>query len=95
MKVIAKNPGEPFQEMEIDNTLEALQAFVQGYIETVTLFSDALVICNEDGRIRNMPHNTTICGVEFVGPILLVGKKGDEFCDCPVSLEVWSALLGE
>ena len=42
-----------------------------------------------------MPHNTTICGVEFVGPILLVGKKGDEFCDCPVPLEAANKYLVE
>ncbi len=57
MKVIAKNPGEPFREMEVDNTLEALQAFVQGYIETVTLFTDMCIICNEEGAIKGMPFN--------------------------------------
>lgn len=95
MKVLAKKPGAPWYEREICNSLGSLQAFVQGYIETVTLFSDAVVICNEDGRIRNMPHNTTICGVEFVGPILLVGKKGDEFCDCPMPLEAANKYLVE
>ena len=84
--VFAKKPGAPWYERDIDNTLGSLQAFVQGYIETVTLFEDAVIICNEDGRIRNMPYNTTVCGVEFVGPILFVGRSEDEFCDVPVSL---------
>lgn len=39
MKVLAKKPGAPWYEREIDNSLGSLQAFVQGYIETVTLFS--------------------------------------------------------
>lgn len=92
MKVIAKNPGEPFQEMEVDNTLEALQAFVQGYIETVTLFTDMCIICNEEGAINGLPYNVTILGLPLYGPILLVGTDKDEFCDAPLSLEQWNSL---
>ena len=95
MKVIAKNPGEPFREMEVDNTLEALQAFVQGYIETVTLFTDMCIICNEEGAIRGLPYNVTIMGYPFVGPILFVGTKEDEFCDAPLNLEQFNYLFGK
>lgn len=93
MKVIAKNPGEPFREMEVDNTLEALQAFVQGYIETVTLFTDMCIICNEEGAIKGLPYNITILGLPLCGPILLVGTDEDEFCDAPLSLEQWNSLV--
>lgn len=93
MKVIAKYPGEPFQEMDIDNTLEALQAFVQGYIETVTLFTDMCIICNEEGAIRGLPYNVTILGLPLCGPLLLVGTDKDEFCDVPLTLEKWNSLV--
>lgn len=40
---------------DIENTLEALQAAVDGYIEAVTLAPGrAVMIVNEEGRLRGM-----------------------------------------
>lgn len=83
MKVIRKKPGCEPEVIDIDNTLAALQQEVGGYIETVTIASDAVVICNEEGRILGLPDNCRVCGVDFVGTVLIVGTKGDEFCDVP------------
>lgn len=81
MKVIYKAPGNVPGIRDIPNTLEALQEAVEGYIETVTIATDAVVICNEEGRLRGMEPNCRFCGVEFVGPILIAGRDGEEFCD--------------
>lgn len=81
MKAILKNPGEQPQIIDIDNTLEALQAAVGGYIETITVATDACIVCNEEGRLLNLPFNCQLCGKNFVGPILIVGVNGDEFTD--------------
>ena len=81
MKVIYKAPGCAPEPRDIHNTLEELQAAVGGYIETVTFASDAVVICNEEGRLQGLPHNCTFLGVGFVGPILIVGRDDDEFTD--------------
>ncbi len=83
MKVIRKKPGCEPEIIEVDNTLAALQAEVGGYIETVTIASDAVIICNEEGRILSLPDNCRVCGVDFVGTVLIVGTKDDEFCDVP------------
>lgn len=85
MKAIRKKPGCEPEIIEVDNTLAALQAEVGGYIETVTIASDAVIICNEEGRILGLPDNCRVCGVDFVGTVLIVGTKGDEFCDVPES----------
>ena len=81
MKAIYKAPGCAPEPRDIPNTLEELQAAVGGYIETVTFASNAVVICNEEGRLQGLPHNCTFLGVDFVGPILIVGRAGDEFAD--------------
>lgn len=60
-----------------------MQAEVGGYIETVTIASDVVVICNEEGVPLGMPYNSRFVGVDFVGPILVVGRNKDEFCDVP------------
>lgn len=83
MKAIRKKPGAQPEIIEVDNTLEALQAEVDGYIETVTIASDAVVICNEEGVLRGLPYNCRFVGVDFVGTILVVGRSRDEFCDVP------------
>ena len=55
MKVIYKAPGCAPEPRDIPNTLEELLATVGGYIETVTIASDAVIICNEEGRLRGLP----------------------------------------
>lgn len=87
MKALIKNPGEEsFREIITENDLKSLQRLVGGYIETVTLATDACVICNEEGRIMGMPRNCNYCGIDFVGPILIVGVDEADFCDCPMSV---------
>lgn len=80
MKVLIKKVGEPWKVVEIENTLEALQQAVGGYIETVT-FKNAAVIRDKEGRLKGKKYNTSVCGVPFVGDILMVGVKDDDFCD--------------
>ena len=81
MRVVIKEPSGRPHVAEIDNTLEALQAAVGGYIESVALFTDLAVICNEEGRLKGMPFNCEVCGIGFVGPIVFVGVAGDAFAD--------------
>lgn len=81
MHVIYKAPGCRPEPRDIPNTLEELQATVGGYIETVALATDTAIICNEEGRLLGLPYNCRFFGVDFVGPILVVGVDGDEFTD--------------
>lgn len=83
MRAVAKRPGEPGKVITIDNDLKALQEYVGGYIETFTISHNVTVICNEEGRILDLPYNVTFVGHRFYGPILIVGVKGEEFTDCP------------
>ena len=93
MRVIYKAPGCAPEPRDIPNTLEELQAAVGGgHIETVTIALDAVIICNEEGRLRGLPHNCRIFGVDFVGPILIAGVDEDEFTDLDSS--AMGALLG-
>ena len=83
IKVIIKRPGEKPYTTWISDRLENLQKTVEGYIETVTVCSDLVIICNEEGRIRNLPYNCTILGADFFGTILLAGINGEEFGNVP------------
>lgn len=80
MNVLRKEPGKKPEMVNIENKLEALQEAVGGYIETVT-FSEFIVICDEEGRLKGKEYNCDIKDVSFVGTILIVGDDGDDFTD--------------
>lgn len=82
--VIIKEPGRVPRHVNISDTLENLQKTVGGYIETVALCSDLVVICDEEGRIKGKPHCCNIGGVDFCGTVILAGVDGDEFADIPL-----------
>ena len=78
--MVIKEPGKaPRVEPLFDNDLKAFQEAVGGYIETVTLATDLVIICNEEGRLKGLPWNCTAFGVDFVGTIVVAGVKGEEF----------------
>ena len=89
ISALVKRPGEKPRHVNVSNSLAALQRNVEGYIETVTVASDMVIICNEEGRLRDLPYNCTICGVDFLGTILVVGTDGDEFSDL---LATWADM---
>ena len=91
MKVIRFLPGALPEPIEIENTLEALQKQVGGHIQAVTVGPDLCAICNEEGRLLNLPYMGTINYIPFFGPVLLVGVNGEDFCDVP-GMEVTSAV---
>ena len=84
MKAIRFLPGTLPEPIEIENTLEALQKQVGGHIESLTLGPDLCAVCNEEGRLLNLPYCGEINYVPFYGPVILVGVHGESFCDVPV-----------
>lgn len=73
------------EEIEIENTLKALQKEVGGYIETVTLVRGyAVMIVNAEGALLRMPSNliaSAVAGRKIVGPALVVGVDCETFAD--------------
>jgi len=90
MKVL-KLEGLSITETEIKNTLEALQAAVDGFIEAVTLVQDrAVMLVNEEGLLRDLPLNpvaSAVANTQIVGTAIVVGVDGEEFTDIPEDVE--------
>lgn len=77
-------------EIEIENTLKALQEAVDGYIETVPIRlispDKAIMIVNEEGLLRGLAPNCTASLYAdrlIVGTALVVGVDGEEFTNVP------------
>lgn len=95
IKALIKRPGYVPELELIENTLKALQTKVEGYIETVGLTKDITVICNEEGILLDLPWNCRINGIDFFGPVIICGTKGEEFADLSEkNISVMQALLG-
>ena len=82
IKGLFVEPCELPKEIEIDNTLEAKQELVGGYIECVYLPNDdsVVLICNEEGKINGMKLNRDIGHDIIAGPFLILGddyENGD------------------
>lgn len=93
ISVIIKQPGRVPYKTAISPTLENLQKTVGGYIETVTIAEDAVIICNEEGRLMGLPHNCKVMGVDFVGPIVFAGVKREEFADLPIGFQAFKEMF--
>ena len=86
MKVLIKEPGNTWELADVENTLEALQGVVGGYIETLTFCTEPetlVLIMDEEGRLNDKPYNMTISEIPLFGTLLLCGKDRDEFTDVP------------
>lgn len=57
IKVLMLKTGQLPQVKEIDNTLEAMQKIVGGYIESVSLEKDVDLIVNEEGKYNGCKPN--------------------------------------
>jgi len=87
MKVILKPVGLEPRQILIPNDMYILQQLVDGYVQPITLTSDMLLLCDEDGRVKGKKMNCTIMGIPFYGDIVLVGTKRGNFCDVPITIE--------
>lgn len=94
MRAMRKRPREAWEPIEVENELKPLQQEVGGYLESFTFAEDACVLCDEEGRMKRKPYNTTVCGVSFVGTILIVGVAGEDFADLTEQQEARLRAMG-
>ena len=94
MRVIIKEPNEDARVEYIDNTLDELQSIVGGYIEVVPLTFDSVIICNEEGKLRDLPFNFHIPVDYIVGTAIICDDNEDgEFVDVSVTIEEFNKIL--
>ena len=99
IRCIIKRPDEKYGHVtNISTSLKNLQKIVDGPIETVPL-GDSVIICNEEGKLRGLERNfqiryKTLPVVDvIVGDAIVIGVDGDDFCDVPISFDVWKRML--
>lgn len=82
IKAIIKKPGEKAEVVIIVNSLENLQAIVEGYIETVPFpnMENVDIILDEEGKLKGSKPNIYLHEYEDIlcGTMIVVGVNLDE-----------------
>lgn len=86
IKVIIVEPHKPARVALIDNTLEAKQEIVGGWIEAIYPFDDDVaLICNEEGKINGEELNRPLFDEDgriydiIAGTFIVCGLTDDDF----------------
>lgn len=100
MRCIIKRPDEQFGHVtNISVTLKNLQNTVGGMIEVVPLTDNAVIICNEEGKICGLQPNFLMGFPPLqdcvVGDVIVIGLAGEEFVDLDMTFGQWKAILKE
>ena len=94
LSVILVRPGEIAKQVEIEDTLEAMQEMVGGYIESYMPFEDEVaIVCNDEGKMSGEPPNRAIRNEK--GEVIDI-ICGDFFiCYAPIGSENFHSMPDE
>lgn len=87
LKAIVKEPGKEPEEFIVADDYKELKSIVGGHLESVTVEEGLVVLCDDEGRLNGKPYNCWFDGISFVGTIVVLGSKDEDFDHCPISLE--------
>ena len=61
LEVLIVEPGKYPRAAVIDDTLEAMQSIVEGYIDQYSPFEDEVsIVCNDEGKMAGLPLNRAV-----------------------------------
>ena len=81
MRVLYVEPGKTPYETEIPNSLDAEQQAVKGLIDLVYLDYDAILVCNDEGKLIGMEGNRVLDNSTIIaGLFFITGDGGEDFC---------------
>ena len=93
LRVILCKPGETAKVVEIEDELESMQDLVGGliepydpfYSETDPRYENVILVCNEEGKLMQLPLNRAI--VDEDGRVMDVIRGSFFLCYAPVESE--------
>ena len=57
MRVLVVEPEQRPEEREIEDSLNAMQGIVGGLIQPIYLENSVVLVCNDEGKLLNLPAN--------------------------------------
>ena len=77
IKVLKVEPMKHPEEVTLNNTLRALQAAVGVLIEIISLEDDVYLLCNEEGKLIDLPGNRRVGDDIIAGTFYVCGSDED------------------
>lgn len=78
IRILVVEPNKEPYKKKIPHTLEDMQRVVGGLIEFVELEYNVDLICNEEGKIYNLPMNRAIQNDIVAGTFFIAGQHNGE-----------------
>lgn len=78
IRILVVEPNKEPYQTKIENTLKNLQSVVDGLIEYVQLEHNVDLICNEEGKIYNLPMNRIVPNDIICGTFFIAGQHEGE-----------------
>jgi hypothetical protein len=78
IRILIKEPGKDPEVREVEHELKTFQNIVGGWIETVPILKNIILVCNEEGLLLNLPVNI-INNYKFCGTVFFVRTKYENF----------------
>lgn len=78
IRILVVEPNKEPYKKKITHTLEDMQRVVGGLIEFVELEYNVDLICNEEGKIYNLPMNRAIQNDIVTGTFFIAGQHNGE-----------------
>ncbi len=77
IRVLKVEPHEHPKECILENTLEALQEAVDGYIDIIGLEDDICILLNDEGKLRGLEGNRSLGDDILVGNFYICGSDAE------------------
>ena len=78
IRILVVEPNKEPYKKKIPHTLKDMQKVVGGLIEIVELEYNVELICNEEGKIYNLPMNRAIQNDIIAGTFFIAGQHNGE-----------------
>lgn len=78
IRILYKQPGRHIRTLMVKDSLQSFQNLVGGRIEVIGLFRDVVMICNEEGKIRDLPKNFAYGFDTICGPVVFASTSGED-----------------
>lgn len=86
IRAIIAEPGKKARTVRIKNDLENLQKIIGGVPEVLRLGDGMAAVCDENGKLKNLPFAGIFKQYFLVGTVVLVGIDSKGFTDFPMTL---------
>ena len=98
MRILIVEPDIRPREADIEQTLEAMQGVVGGYIQAIYPWEDRVaLVCDEEALLKHARFNRLVAPkTPIFGTFFVCGLSEDDFTDLPQDMiDKYTELLGD